>query len=70
MTFYAYLPDSSGREPLGTAGKILRHDLKSESRFIQSAKRILGTRCVVIVNRSDNFYNREGERIVYDGRSR
>lgn len=65
--FYAYLPDSNGREPVGGDKKIIRHDLKSESYFIRYAKRHLGQTCRCYRIIGDNFYRESSHQLIYDG---
>lgn len=43
--YYAYTPDRDGNEPLGTFGKIIRDDLRTDRGFIRHAVRYLGKNC-------------------------
>ena len=40
--YYAYIPRDDGSEPLGTDGKTIRHDLKTDAGAIRAARRALG----------------------------
>ncbi len=62
MNFYAYLPDSAGKEPMGTEHKLLVHNRKSY-RFISYARRVLDNTCRVFS--FTNFYNDKTFRQVY-----
>jgi hypothetical protein len=63
MVYYAYRPDSEGKEPLGTEGKIIRYDLRSDQHFIRHARAALGDSCRVF--RCVNFYNEESYTQIY-----
>ena len=61
MRFYAYKPDDSGKESMGTSGRIL-FELKTAKGAIRRAKRILGDNVRIFVY--TNFYNSETFRQV------
>lgn len=62
MKFYAYKPDSIGREPMGTADKLL-FELKTYKGAIRRAIRILGKR--VEVFRYTDFYRASTHTRIY-----
>lgn len=55
MKFYAYLPDKNGKEPMGTANKVL-FELTTNAGAIRRAKRLISKDAKLF--RYTNFYDK------------
>lgn len=55
MKFYAYLPDKDGKEPMGTANRVL-FKLKTYTGAIHKALRLIGKNAKLF--RYINFYDK------------
>lgn len=63
MNYYAYVPTSEGKEPIGTGNRMIMH-LKTLRGAVNRAKKVWGEKSFV-VKTFTNFYDEKTFKTVY-----